>query len=199
MEKQDKHSIEELENSISQEELELEKESLRLCKSIARELKTKQMSHTDLAILMNVDVNTISRWLGGVNFMSFDILKKIEKILGVHIFNKNFIESNKTMSQKPCLTTNYQFIPGEIYQFSDHKDFKTIYQLPLVGKTKKGSYVAENPEVGAILKFAYCRPTSKTIAERLDELIKEIDDHTLGIDFKNKIISTLKEIKSKIE
>ncbi|MBK7849792.1 MAG: helix-turn-helix transcriptional regulator [Bacteroidetes bacterium] len=93
-------TLEDLENSFSPEEDKNEIDLLILCKKISEEIRAKGWTRKDFAEKMNVDPALVSRWLGGVHVMGYDTLRKIERVLEIEIFNKEFLEVKPKHKEK---------------------------------------------------------------------------------------------------
>jgi transcriptional regulator with XRE-family HTH domain len=76
---------------ITQEEIDFQVFHTRLCHGIARAIKAKGWSQSEFAKKMGVDKSLISRWLGGVHIFGEDTLYKMQKLLGVNIFDEDFL------------------------------------------------------------------------------------------------------------
>lgn len=77
--------------NITDEEINFQVFHNRLCHAVARAIKEKGWSQDDFAQRMGVDKSLVSRWLGGVHLFREETLYKMQKVLGIDIYDSDFL------------------------------------------------------------------------------------------------------------
>lgn len=101
----------------------------QLSHAIARAIKRKGWSQDEFAKKMGVDKSLVSRWLGGVHLFREETLYKIQKVLGVYIFNLNFLDDEE------LLTFHHQYekkvLPSKQVSRKSTSNIRSSYKITI--------------------------------------------------------------------
>jgi ribosome-binding protein aMBF1 (putative translation factor) len=78
--------------NISEEEIDFQVFHNQLCHGIAEAIKSKGWTYEYFAKKMDINKSLVPKWLGGVHLLGEETLYKIQKVLGINIFDVNFLK-----------------------------------------------------------------------------------------------------------